>query len=59
MSKKELNEILDQIDGALLVFRTHEGALTAMEISLKSMLTVVRAQVVDQIAGALAGGVSE
>lgn len=56
MSKTELEEILHNIDEALLVYRTHEGMLSTLEVSLKSMLSVVRAQVADQLASVSAGG---
>lgn len=59
MSKNELEEILKNIDQALLVYRTHEGLLSTLEVSLKSMLTVVRAQVAEQLAGVTAGAAAE
>lgn len=49
MSETELSSILSHIDGALEVYRKHEGQLTALEISFKSMLMAVRTQVVDQL----------
>lgn len=50
MSEPELLNILNCIDAALDVYRKHEGKLSALEISLKSMLMVVRAQAAEQLA---------
>jgi hypothetical protein len=41
----ELRNILKAIDSALEVYQKYEGKLTAPEISVKSMLTAVRAQI--------------
>ena len=49
MNHAELKALLSRIDEALGVYAIHEGKLTALEISLKSMLSVVRAQVDDQL----------
>jgi hypothetical protein len=49
MSEPELQSILNCIDAALEVYRKHEGKLSALEISLKSMLMVVRAQAAEQL----------
>lgn len=50
MTDAELKKILECIDSALGVYRTNDGKLTALEVSVKSMLTVVRHQVSDQLA---------
>ncbi len=49
MTESELGQMLQSIDAALEVFRSHKGPLTALEISAKSMLIAVRVQVVDQL----------
>src|SRR5947209_4120904 len=45
----ELTQVLRGIDTALEAFRGHEGHLTAVEISLKSMLSALRGQVAAQL----------
>lgn len=49
MSENELQRILRSIDEALVVYQDHRGSLSAAEVSVKSMLTVVRAQIADQL----------
>lgn len=49
MTDSELRLILKHVDAALEVYRKHEGKLSAMEISMKSMLTVIRTQTTDQL----------
>ncbi|HEX2852500.1 MAG TPA: hypothetical protein VHO24_04620 [Opitutaceae bacterium] len=51
MSDSQLRNVLNSVDVALDIYRKHEGALTAFEISVKSMLIVVRSQVAVQLAG--------
>lgn len=48
----DLESILIFADGALELFRKNEGRLNAVEIRLRSMLAVVRAQVADELARA-------
>ena len=50
MSEPELRTILKSVDAALEVYRTHEGKLSAFDISVKSMLMVVRSQIAEQSA---------
>lgn len=52
MSDSQLRNVLKSVDVALDIYRKHEGALTAFEISVKSMLVVVRSQVAAQLCGA-------
>jgi hypothetical protein len=52
MSDSQLRNVLNSIDAALEIYRKHEGALTAFEISVKSMLVVIRSQVAVQLNGA-------
>ena len=49
MEETELKTILRCLELALAVYGLREGKLTAQEISLKSMLTVIRGQVVNQL----------
>jgi hypothetical protein len=49
MSETQLRIILKSIDAALEVYSKHVGPLTAWDIRVKSMLTVIRSQVVEQI----------
>lgn len=49
LSEADLEKILRCVEFALAIYASREGKLTAQEISLKSMLTVIRGQVVDQI----------
>ena len=55
MTEKELGRILASLDAALAVYHHHEGKLSAGEVSVKSMLIVVRAQVADQLKREIAG----
>ena len=59
MSESDLKKIVTCVDDALEVFRKNEGRLTALEVSVKSMLCVVRNQVADQLSrqSAAAGAV--
>lgn len=49
MTTPELEQILKSIDDAIEVFQTQRGTLTAHELSVKSMLTALRRQVLDQL----------
>jgi hypothetical protein len=49
MTENELERILSSIDAALAVYQQQRGTLAAAELSVKSMLIVVRAQVADQL----------
>jgi hypothetical protein len=49
MTDNELHHMLNHIDAALSVFDRHEVKLTAFEISIKSMLVVVRSRVTEEI----------
>ncbi|MEO6567137.1 MAG: hypothetical protein ABIO94_00115 [Opitutaceae bacterium] len=49
MTTLELNSVLACIDAAIEVFQRHEGKLSATEISVKSMLLVLRSQVTAQL----------
>ena len=49
MTESELERILSSIDAALAVYQRHGGTLAAAELSVKSMLIVVRAQIADQL----------
>jgi hypothetical protein len=49
MTDRELTRILKAIDEALEVFQSQKGALSAREISVKSMLHALRVQVADQL----------
>ena len=48
MNDKELSEILAALDTALATYQRHAGKLTAIEISINSMLIALRIQVTDQ-----------
>ena len=49
MTELEFERILKSIDAALEVFTNRSGSLTAPEISVKSMLAVLRGQVEEQL----------
>jgi len=49
MTKPELERIQQSIEDAIEVFKTQRGTLTALEISVKSMLTALRGQVLDEL----------
>lgn len=49
MTESNLRTILNAVDAALKVYDLNEGKLTALEISLKSMLKAVRARVTDEL----------
>lgn len=46
---EDLESILIFVDASLDLFRRHEGRLSALEIRLRSMLAVVRAQIADRL----------
>ena len=50
MNEPDLKNLLNCIDAAFLVFVRNEGKLTSAEISLKSMLSVLRRQVAEELA---------
>lgn len=52
MSETQLREILSHIEATLDIYRTQEGKLTVLEVSMKSMITTLRAQIEMQLAGA-------
>lgn len=49
MTEHDLKIILKGLDDALAVYRKNEGKLSALEIGLKSMLNVVRTQVLAEL----------
>ena len=49
MTEPELAEILKSLDTAIAVYRNPKGILSAAEISVKTMLMVLHAEVVDQL----------
>jgi hypothetical protein len=49
MSENELLTILKSIDAAIDVYRNQNFTLSAGDLRVKSMLTVLRAQVADQL----------
>ena len=49
MTESELDRILKSIDDAIAVYQAHRGTLKAAEISVKSMLLALRAQLADQL----------
>ena len=49
MTETEFERILKSLDAALEVFTNRDGALTAPEISVKSMLMALRKQVAAQL----------
>jgi hypothetical protein len=49
MTETDLQHILASIDDALAVYQQQRGTLAAAEVSVKSMLIVVRAQVAEQL----------
>ena len=55
MSEKQLREILSHIEATLDIYRRQEGKLSVLEVSMKSMITTLRAQLELQLAGALHG----
>jgi hypothetical protein len=55
MTGSELQGILASVDDALAVYQKHRGTLSAAELSVKSMLIVVRAQIADQLKREIAG----
>ena len=50
MNEPDLKNLLNCIDAAMSVFARNEGKLTSTEISLKSMLGVLRRQVTEELA---------
>jgi hypothetical protein len=55
MHEVDLKTILRCLELALATYDTREGKLTAQEIRLKSMLSVIRGQVVNQLLSASGG----
>lgn len=49
LDETDLKTILRCLEFALTVYASRQGKLTAQEIRLKSMLTVIRGQVIDQM----------
>jgi hypothetical protein len=54
MTESDLRTILNAVDAALKVYAVNEGKLTALEISLKSMLKTVRGRVSEELSNATA-----
>jgi hypothetical protein len=52
MTEKELESLLNHLAAALEIYRNHKGALSAADISIKSMLNVARLQVSDELVAA-------
>lgn len=50
MTERELTQVLKSIEAAIEIFQTHKGALSAREISVKSMLHALQNQIRDQLA---------
>lgn len=50
MTDSDLHLILRSVDEALAIYREKQGGLSAVDVSIKSMLTVVRGQVAEQLA---------
>jgi hypothetical protein len=49
MTVAELGCILKSIDAALEIYRRHQGPLTATEVSMKSMLSTLRSQMIQEL----------
>ena len=49
MNDSELASILQSIDAALDVYRAHPGKLSTSEVSVKSLLSVLRKRVAEQL----------
>jgi|GEM_PF-5624715 len=49
MTPSETREILKSVEAALQVYWKNEGKLTAQEIRLKSLLSVARAELVQEV----------
>jgi hypothetical protein len=49
MTENQLQRVIVSIDAALAIYQQHIGPLAASELSVKSMLIVVRAQVAQQL----------
>ena len=49
MTESELEEILKSLDTAIAVYGNPKGILSAAEISVKTMLMVLHAEVVEQL----------
>jgi hypothetical protein len=52
MTEKDLQTILDSVDTALKVCADNTGNLSAVEISVKSMLKTVRVRVANELSDA-------
>lgn len=50
MNEPELKRLLSALDDAAAIFFSHEGPLSAREVSTRSMLNVVRRQVSEELA---------
>ena len=49
MSNDEIIKVIQRIDEALVVFNSHEGEMmTAKQLSVKSMLMALRAQMLNE-----------
>lgn len=51
MTPAETREILASVDTALRIYRKNEGKLNAQEVRLKSLLAVVRAELIEEVSG--------
>jgi hypothetical protein len=49
MTTGETQEILKWVDAALDVYRRNEGKLSAFEIRMKSMLSVIRSELLTEL----------
>lgn len=49
MTEAELKRILNAIDTAIEVYQENPGTLTVTEVSIKSMLMVLRSRVAEQL----------
>ena len=52
MTSKESSEILRYVEAALQIYWRNEGKLSAQEIRVKSLLSVARAELIDEQMGA-------
>lgn len=51
MTPAETREILASVDIALRIYRKNEGKLNVQEVRLKSLLAVVRAELIEEVSG--------
>jgi hypothetical protein len=49
MNESELHEIVRHLEAAVAVYAKHEGKLTAVELSLKSLTSTLHAQTQTQL----------